>query len=38
MELLLAMIVMKPPGIAGLIVAPIYYAYVKNELSDARLI
>jgi predicted PurR-regulated permease PerM len=25
-------------GIAGLIAAPIYYAYIKNELSDAGLI
>ena len=38
-ELLLAMIVMEAAyGIAGLIAAPIYYAYIKNELSDARLI
>jgi predicted PurR-regulated permease PerM len=33
------MIVMEAAfGFAGLIAAPIYYAYVKNELSDARLI
>jgi predicted PurR-regulated permease PerM len=25
-------------GIAGLIAAPIYYAYVKRELREARLI
>jgi hypothetical protein len=25
-------------GIAGLIAAPIYYAYIKSELSDAGLI
>ena len=38
-ELLLAMIVMEAAfGIAGLIAAPIYYAYIKNELSIARLI
>jgi predicted PurR-regulated permease PerM len=36
---LLAMIVMEAAfGIAGLIAAPIYYAYIKNELSAARLI
>ena len=38
-HVLLAMIVMEAAfGIAGLIAAPICYAYVKNELSDARLI
>jgi len=38
-ELLLAMIVLEVAfGIAGLIAAPIYYAYIKNELSDAGLI
>ena len=38
-ELLLAMIVLEAAfGIAGLIAAPIYYAYIKNELSAARLI
>ena len=38
-ELLLAMLVMEVAfGIAGLIAAPIYYAYIKNELSDAGLI
>jgi hypothetical protein len=25
-------------GIAGLIAAPIYYAYIKKELSAARLV
>ena len=38
-ELLLAMILLEVAfGIAGLIAAPIYYAYIKNELSDAGLI
>jgi predicted PurR-regulated permease PerM len=38
-ELLIAMILLEVAfGIAGLIAAPIYYAYVKNELSDAGLI
>jgi predicted PurR-regulated permease PerM len=38
-EILLAMIVLEVTfGIAGLIAAPIYYAYIKNELSDAGLI
>jgi predicted PurR-regulated permease PerM len=38
-ELLLAMIVLEAAfGIAGLIAAPIYYAYIKNELSASRLI
>jgi len=38
-ELLLAMLVLEVAfGIAGLIAAPIYYAYIKNELSDAGLI
>jgi predicted PurR-regulated permease PerM len=38
-ELLLAMIVLEVAfGIAGLIAAPIYYAYLKNELSEADLI
>jgi len=38
-ELLLAMLVMESLfGIAGLIAAPIYYAYVKRELREARLI
>ncbi|MBV8379087.1 MAG: AI-2E family transporter [Verrucomicrobia bacterium] len=38
-ELLLAMLVMEVAfGMAGLIAAPIYYAYIKNELSDAGLI
>ena len=35
-ELLIAMIFLEVAfGIAGLIAAPIYYAYIKNELSDA---
>jgi predicted PurR-regulated permease PerM len=38
-ELLAAMIFLEVAfGIAGLIAAPIYYAYIKNELSDAELI
>jgi predicted PurR-regulated permease PerM len=38
-ELLIAMAVMEAAfGIGGLIAAPIYYAYIKNELSDANLI
>jgi predicted PurR-regulated permease PerM len=38
-ELLLAMIVLEVAfGIAGLIAAPVYYAYLKSELSDAGLI
>jgi predicted PurR-regulated permease PerM len=38
-ELLLAMIVLEVAfGMAGLIAAPIYYAYIKDELSDAGLI
>jgi predicted PurR-regulated permease PerM len=38
-ELLLAMLVMEVAfGIAGLIAAPVYYAYIKKELSDAGLI
>lgn len=38
-ELLLAMLVMESAfGIAGLIAAPIYYAYLKDELSDRGLI
>lgn len=38
-ELLAAMLVMEAAfGIAGLVAAPIYYAYVKRELSDAGLI
>jgi len=38
-ELLLAMLVMESLfGIAGLIAAPIYYAYVKRELREAQLI
>jgi predicted PurR-regulated permease PerM len=38
-ELLIAMIFLEVAfGIAGLIAAPIYYAYLKNELTDAGLI
>ena len=38
-ELLIAMILLEVAfGVAGLIAAPIYYAYIKNELSDAGLI
>jgi predicted PurR-regulated permease PerM len=38
-ELLLAMLVMEATfGIPGIIAAPIYYAYLKNELSAKRLI
>ena len=38
-EILLALLVMETAfGIAGLIVAPIYYAYMKDELSAKKLI
>jgi predicted PurR-regulated permease PerM len=38
-EMLLAMLVMEAAfGIAGLIAAPIYYAYLKDELREKRLI
>jgi predicted PurR-regulated permease PerM len=38
-ELLLAMLVMDAVfGIPGLVAAPIYYAYLKNELSAQKLI
>jgi predicted PurR-regulated permease PerM len=38
-ELLLAMLVMESAfGMAGLIIAPIYYAYVKDELTSRGLI
>ena len=38
-ELLLAMILLEAAiCTAGLIAAPLYYAYIKNELSDAGLI
>ncbi|HAM51228.1 MAG TPA: hypothetical protein DCP92_11265 [Nitrospiraceae bacterium] len=38
-ELLLAMLVMEAAfGIAGLVAAPIYYAYVKNELTERGLV
>ena len=38
-ELLVAMLVMEVAfGIGGLVVAPIYYAYLKRELSDRNLV
>ena len=38
-ELLLAMLVMEAAfGIAGVVAAPIYYAYIKGELADRGLI
>jgi len=38
-ELLVAMLVMEAAfGIKGIIAAPIYYAYLKNELSDRELV
>src|SRR5471032_2312058 len=38
-ELLLAMVVMEAAfGIAGVVAAPIYYAYIKGELADRGLI
>lgn len=38
-ELLLAMLVMEAAfGLAGVIAAPIYYAYLKDELSDRALV
>jgi predicted PurR-regulated permease PerM len=38
-ELLLAMLVMEAAfGIAGVIAAPIYYAYIKNELAEKGLV
>jgi predicted PurR-regulated permease PerM len=38
-EMLIAMLVMEASfGIAGVIAAPIYYAYLKNELGAQRLI
>jgi predicted PurR-regulated permease PerM len=38
-ELLLAMVALEAAfGIAGLVAAPIYYAYLKRELADAHLI
>ena len=38
-ELLLAMLVMEAAfGIPGLVAAPIYYAYLKDELAARRLI
>ena len=38
-ELLIAMLVMEAAfGISGLIAAPIYYAYIKNELGDRALV
>lgn len=38
-ELLLAMLIMEAAfGIAGVIAAPVYYAYIKNELTDRGLV
>ncbi|HET7332554.1 MAG TPA: hypothetical protein VFJ26_17295, partial [Dyella sp.] len=38
-ELLVAMLVMEAAfGLAGLVAAPIYYAYLKRELEQQRLI
>ena len=38
-ELLAAMIFLEAAfGVAGLIAAPLYYAYIKNELLEANLI
>jgi predicted PurR-regulated permease PerM len=38
-ELLIAMLVMEAVfGLAGLVAAPVYYAYLKNELSGRDLI
>jgi predicted PurR-regulated permease PerM len=38
-ELLVAMLVMEVGfGLAGLVIAPIYYAYVKRELTDRNLV
>jgi predicted PurR-regulated permease PerM len=38
-ELLIAMLAMEAAfGLAGLIAAPIYYAYLKSELEGERLI
>jgi predicted PurR-regulated permease PerM len=38
-ELLMAMLVMEATfGLAGLIAAPIYYAYLKNELTAKELV
>lgn len=38
-ELLVAMLVMEAAfGVAGVIAAPIYYAYIKNELADSGLV
>ena len=38
-ELLLAMLVMEATfGVTGLMVAPIYYAYIKDELRDKKMI
>jgi predicted PurR-regulated permease PerM len=38
-ELLMAMLIMEALfGISGLVAAPIYYAYLKNELSAGNLI
>ena len=38
-ELLVAMLVMEAAfGAGGLVAAPIYYAYLKDELSDRKLV
>jgi predicted PurR-regulated permease PerM len=38
-ELLIAMLAMEAAfGIGGLVAAPIYYAYVKNELAERGLV
>jgi predicted PurR-regulated permease PerM len=38
-EMLIAMLAMEAVfGVAGLIAAPVYYAYVKNELAARKLI
>jgi predicted PurR-regulated permease PerM len=38
-EMLIAMIVMEAAfGVPGVIAAPIYYAYIKKELTDRELI
>jgi predicted PurR-regulated permease PerM len=38
-ELLLAMLAMEAAfGIAGVVAAPIYYAYLKQELTDAGMV
>ncbi|MBV9273546.1 MAG: AI-2E family transporter, partial [Verrucomicrobia bacterium] len=38
-ELMIALLVMESAfGLSGLVVAPIYYAYIKQELADRRLV